>query len=69
MDPADAEMVETLMLVKWIFGGLLALFAALIIGAAVMDVRERRRWRAMVPDGWPPAGELHEVEKKMGVLS
>ncbi len=67
MNPADAATIEALMLVKWILGGLLAVFSALVLGAAWLDVRERRRqrkrWRAMVPDGWPPVSELSKQEK------
>ena len=65
----DLATPEALMLVKWIIGGFLMLCTALVIGAAIADIRERRRWRAMVPDCWPPAGVLHEEERAKGVLS
>ena len=27
-----------------------------VAAAAWLDIRERRQWRAMVPDCWPPPG-------------
>lgn len=27
-----------------------------VLVAVALDVRERRRWRSMVPEGWPPPG-------------
>jgi hypothetical protein len=36
-----------------------AFCAACVVAVAIavwLDVRERRRWRAMVPDCWPPPG-------------
>ena len=66
MDPAT---VEALYLVKWILGGLLAACALFISGAAWLDWRERRRWRAMVPDAWPPAGQLQEEQRRIGAQS
>lgn len=32
-----------------------AMLVAVVVALA-LDVRERRRWRAMVPPGWPPPG-------------
>ena len=37
--------------------GVFCAACVLAVGIAVwMDVRERRRWRRMVPDCWPPPG-------------
>ena len=48
--------VELLVAVNVALG---AFCAACVIAVAVavwLDVRERRRWRALVPDCWPPPG-------------
>jgi len=57
---ADLTTIEALYLIKWIFGIALGLGVLVLVGAVVLDVRERRRWRAMVPDCWPPPGTLHD---------
>jgi hypothetical protein len=37
--------------------GLVCLAFLTTVAVAVWrDVRERRRWRAMIPEGWPPRG-------------
>lgn len=49
--------------------GCLGLLVAVVV-AAHKDRRERRRWRRMVPDAWPPAGAdlkspaIHEPARK-----
>ena len=65
----DAATVEALYLVKWILGALLVVSVLLIGGAAWLDVRERRRWRAMVPDAWPPTGLLQTEQRRIGAQS
>ncbi len=45
-----------------------AFCAACVVAVAIavwLDVRERRQWRAMVPDCWPPPGvDLDEDESE-----
>ena len=69
---ADLTTVQALYLIKWIFGIALGVGVLALLGACVLDIRERRRWRAMVPDCWPPSGQLHDevnVTHKRGVPS
>lgn len=56
MDPATASALNGLLIVKVVLG-ILCFGSVLAVSiAAWLDVRERRRWRAIVPPCWPPPG-------------
>ncbi len=53
MTPGEAFSINVVNVVL----ALACLAIAVTVGVAVwLDVRERRRWRAMVPPCWPPPG-------------
>ena len=60
MEIASTGGLEALVLVNVILGVFCLGCVLVVLGAVWLDVRERRAWRAMVPDGWPPPGEEAE---------
>ena len=56
MDPATATALDGLLIVKIVLGVLCFGSVLAVSIAAWLDLRERRRWRAIVPPCWPPPG-------------
>jgi len=54
--PLVAAGTTPLVILNLVLGGACAVCVLIVIVAAYLDVRERRRWKSMVPPCWPPPG-------------
>lgn len=51
-----AAATTPLVILNLVLGAACAVCVAAVAIAAYLDLREKRRWRAMVPPCWPPPG-------------